>query len=717
MEELAGMIDSIIYANEDTGFTVAKLLQPSQKETHCIVGCLPGVQPGETITCKGNWKRHPQYGRQFDIESFEIRRPTDLKGIQKYLASGLIRGIGPIYAKKIVEKFGINTLEVLDQTPLALLEIPGIGEKRIEKISQHWKEQTDIRDVMIFLRSHDVKPSLARKIFKKYGKESIKIIERNPYQLSKEISGIGFKSVDQIASNLGISVDSPFRIDAAISHALKEMNLQGHVCYPKDLLLLAVEKLTSIPIAAIETRLHALIEQKLIIMETIDKPLIWSRPLFLLEQGIVSELARITMGTSTIRAIDTEKALFWIQKKQGIQFAEAQKQAILTSLSEKIHVITGGPGTGKSTITRAILSIAEKLTSNIILGAPTGRAAKRLSEITWKKAFTIHSLLEFDFITGGFKKNRNNPISCDLIILDESSMIDTALLYYLLRALPNSTKVIFIGDVDQLPSVGPGSILQDIIESKRFRTTKLTAIFRQSENSRIVINAHSIKEGIFPDLSWKEPSDFFFYPVDEPNRILGEALYQITELLPTKYSFDPKKDIQLLSPMKKGVLGVENFNHLLQQKLNPSNSPLQIMGRSFHEGDKVMQIRNNYNKKVYNGDIGIVQTINREEQSLYVLFDIGSIAYDFSELDEIYLAYAVSVHKYQGSECPCVVIPIHMSHYMLLFKNLIYTAITRGKKQVVIIGSKKALAVAIKKNDSMLRYTGLQYFLERSLSR
>ena len=462
--------------------------------------------------------------------------------------------------------------------------------------------------------------------------------------------------------------------------------------------------------------MHALIEQKLLIMEVIDKPLIWYRPLFLLEQGIVSELSRITMGTSTIRAIDAEKALFWIQKKHGIQFAQAQKQAILTSLSEKIHVITGGPGTGKSTITRAILSIAEKLTSNIILAAPTGRAAKRLSEITWKKAFTIHSLLEFDFITGSFKKNRNNPISCDLIILDESSMIDTALLYYLLRALPSSTKLIFIGDVDQLPSVGPGSILQDIIESKRFRTTKLTAIFRQSENSRIVINAHSIKEGVFPDLSWKEHSDFFFYPVDEPNRILGEAIHQITELLPTKYSFDPKKDIQLLSPMKKGLLGVENFNHLLQQKLNPSNSPLQIMGRSFHEGDKVMQIRNNYNKKVYNGDIGIVQTINREEQTLSVLFDIGLITYDFSELDEIYLAYAVSVHKYQGSECPCIVIPIHMSHYMLLFKNLIYTAITRGKKQVVIIGSKRALAVAIKKNDSMLRYTGLQYFLEKSLS-
>lgn len=716
MENLAGMIDSIVYANEDTGFTVAKLLQPSQKETHCIVGCLPGVQPGETITCKGNWKRHPQYGRQFDIESFEIRRPTDLKGIQKYLASGLIRGIGPVYAKKIVEKFGINTLEVLDQTPPALLEIPGIGEKRIEKISQHWKEQTDIRDVMIFLRSHDVKPSLARKIFKKYGKESIQIIERNPYQLSKEISGIGFKSVDQIAHNLAISVDSPFRIDAAISHALKEMNLQGHICYPKDLLLLAVEKLTSIPIAAIEERVHALIEQKLLVMEVIDKPLVWSRPLFLLEKGIVSELARIKMGTSTIRTIDAEKALFWIQKKQAIQFAEAQKQAILTSLAEKIHVITGGPGTGKSTITRAILSIAEKLTSNIILAAPTGRAAKRLSEITWKKAFTIHSLLEFDFLTGSFKRNRNNPISCDLIILDEASMIDTALLYYLLRALSNSTKLIFIGDVDQLPSVGPGSILQDIIESKRFRITKLTAIFRQSENSRIVINAHSIKEGIFPDLSWKERSDFFFYPVDEPNRILGEVLHQITELLPTKYSFDPKKDIQLLSPMKKGLLGVENFNHLLQQKLNPSNSPLQIMGRSFHEGDKVMQIRNNYNKKVYNGDIGIVQTINREEQSLSVLFDIGLIAYDFSELDEIYLAYAVSVHKYQGSECPCVVIPIHMSHYMLLFKNLVYTAITRGKKQVIIIGSKRALSIAIKKNDSILRYTGLQYFLEKSLS-
>lgn len=714
MEEIAGMIDSIVYTNEDTGFTVAKLLQPNQKKTHCIVGCLPGVQSGETITCRGSWKRHPQYGRQFDIESFEIRRPTDLKGIQKYLASGLIRGIGPVYAKKIVERFGINTLEILDQNPFSLMEIPGIGEKRIEQISQHWKEQTEIRDVMIFLRSHDVKPSLARKIFKKYGKESIQIIEKNPYQLAKEISGIGFKSVDQIAQNLGIPSDSPFRIDSAISHALKETNLQGHVCYPKDLLLTAVEKLTSIPILKIEERLLTLIQQKLLIMETIEKPLIWSRPLFMLEQGIVEELSRIKGGLSTLRAIDIDKALFWIQKKQGLQFAEAQKQAIRASLSEKIHIITGGPGTGKSTITRAILTIAEKLTSNIILAAPTGRAAKRLTEITWKKAFTIHSLLEFDFATGGFKKNRNNPIVCDLIIIDESSMIDTSLLYYLLRALPDSTKLIFIGDVDQLPSVGPGSILQDIIESKQFCITKLTAIFRQSENSRIVTNAHSIKEGIFPDLSWKEQSDFFFYPVDEPERILGEVLYQITEFLPNKFSLDPKKDIQLLSPMKKGLLGVENFNHLLQQKLNPSSSPLQIMGRCFHIGDKVMQIRNNYNKKVYNGDIGTIQAIDREEQTLSIQFDMNCVTYDFSELDEIYLAYAVSVHKYQGSECPCVVIPIHMSHYMLLFKNLLYTAITRGKRQVVIIGSKRALAVAIKKNDSMLRYTGLKTFLKRA---
>lgn len=712
MEEIAGMIDSIIYSNEDTGFTVAKLLQPNQKEIHCIVGCLPGVQSGETITCKGSWKRHPQYGRQFDIQSFEIRRPTDLKGIEKYLASGLIRGIGPVYAKKIVEYFGINTLEVLDQTPYSLLNIPGIGEKRIQKISQHWNEQTEIREVMIFLRSHDVKPSLARKIFKKYGKDSIQILQKNPYQIAKEIAGIGFKSVDQIAHNLGISCDSPCRIDSAISHTLKEINLQGHVCYPKDLLLTAVEKLTSVSASKIEERLLHLIEQKLVIAETIEQPLIWSRSLYRLEQGIVEELFRIKRGISNIRAIDIPKALFWIQKKQGIQFAEAQKEAIRASLSEKIHIITGGPGTGKSTITRAILTIAEKLTTKIILAAPTGRAAKRLTEITWKKAFTIHSLLEFDFTNGGFKKNRTNPIFCDLIIIDESSMIDTSLLYYLLRALPDSAKVIFIGDVDQLPSVGPGKILQDIIECKKFSITKLTAIFRQSENSRIVTNAHSIKEGIFPDLSWKENSDFYFYPVDEPERILGEVIYQMTEFVPKKFFLDPKQDIQLLSPMKKGLLGVENFNHLLQQKLNPSSSPLQIMGRSFHQGDKVMQLRNNYNKKVYNGDIGTIQSIDREEQTLSIQFDMLSVSYDFSELDEIYLAYAVSIHKYQGSECPCVIIPIHMSHYMLLFKNLIYTAITRGKRQVIIIGSKRALAVAIKRNDSIMRYTGLKKFLQ-----
>lgn len=713
MEELAGTIENIIFSSEDSGFTVARLKIPRERDTRLIVGSMPGVQPGETITCKGQWKRHPQYGSQFEVLSFEIRAPTDVAGIQKYLESGLIKGIGPVYAAKIVERFGVNTLEVIDRNPRDLLEVPGIGKKRVDIIEKHWEEQKSIRDVMIFLRSHEVKPSLAQKIYKAYGEQSIAKVKENPYDLARHLFGVGFKSADKIAQNLGIAKDSDVRIDAGIEHVLWELSSQGHVCYPKNQLLEAVEKIIEVESAFIAKRIDALLEEKRIVEEAFaEGPMIWIKPLFLFEVGIVRELGRILGCPANVRTINAEKALEWVQKKHSLQFASAQKKAVVQSFAEKVHIITGGPGTGKSTITNAILAIAEKLTDQILLAAPTGRAAKRLSEITGKKASTIHSLLEFDFNQGGFKRNQKNPLACELLIIDEASMIDTQLMYHLLKAVPSHSKIILIGDVDQLPSVGPGNVLKDLIEAKKIAVTRLTEIFRQAQNSKIVINAHRVNQGVFPDLSFQKESDFFFYSLDDPQRILGELMYQVTEVLPAEHSLHVTNDIQVLAPMKKGILGTENLNYQLQQRLNPSDKPLTLMGRSFHLHDKVMQIRNNYNKGVYNGDVGTIIAISQEDKQLIVAFETLDVVYEFSEIDELTLAYAVSVHKYQGSECPCIVMPVHTSHYMLLFRNLLYTAITRGKRFVILIGTKKAVAMAINKNDAIKRYTGLCHFLQ-----
>ncbi len=717
MEELAGTIENIVFTSEESGFTVARLKIPRQQDTRLIVGSMPGVQPGETITCKGSWKRHPQYGSQFEVCSFEIRAPTDIAGIQKYLESGLIKGIGPVYAAKIVEQFGINTLEIIDHYPQSLLKIQGIGQKRIDIITKHWNDQKSIRDVMIFLRSHGVKPSLAQKIYKAYGDQSIEKVQENPYELAKHLFGVGFKSADKIAQNLGIAKDSPVRVDAGIEHVLWELSNQGHVCHPKNELILAVEKTLEVSQELIEERLSALVLEKRIIEECFEEPFIWIKPLYLFEKGIIREICRILSHQTALRSIDAHKALDWVQRKLFLQFASGQRLAIMQSFIDKMHIITGGPGTGKSTITNAILSIAEKLTDRILLAAPTGRAAKRLSEITRRKASTIHSLLEFDFTHGGFKKNGKDPLACDLIILDEVSMIDTQLMYHLLKAIPSHCKVILIGDVDQLPSVGPGNVLKDLIESQTLGVTRLTEIFRQAGNSQIVVNAHKVNKGIFPDLSWKEQSDFYFYPLEDPQRILGELIYQVTEVIPNKYSLDIIRDIQVLAPMKRGILGTENLNDQLQQKINPSANPLSLMGRNFHENDKVMQLRNNYHKGVYNGDVGTITQICREEKQLSVLYDVGEVLYDFTEIDELTLAYAASVHKYQGSECPCIVMPIHTGHYMLLFKNLLYTAMTRGKKYVILIGMKRAIAMAIHKDDAIKRYTGLLHFLREEVKK
>jgi exodeoxyribonuclease V alpha subunit len=705
MEEIYGFIDSIVFTESEKGFTVARLKEPKKKEPTCIVGIMPSVQPGETIRCKGGWKIHPEYGQQFEVKSFSIQAPSDLVGIQKYLESGMIKGIGMVYAGRIVKCFGLDTLEVIDKDPERLLEVPGIGDKRVEKIKTCWQEQQSIREVMIFLRGHGISPSYAQKIFKNYGDQSIEKVCSNPFQLAKEIRGIGFKTADSIAQGLNISKDSPARIDAGIEHTLWELSNDGHVCFPMQNLIPAVEEILQVPKEQIEKRIDALIKKQDLVQQN---DIVWIRPLFLTEIGIARELSRLTLAMCRIRAVDVKKALDWVQQKLKIELAPEQKIAVEQGVKEKVLIVTGGPGTGKSTITKAILAISEKITPRILLAAPTGRAAKRMTEITGKKAFTIHSLLEIDFATGKFKRNKDHPLSCDLFIIDEASMIDTQLMNHLLKAIPNEARVIFIGDVDQLPSVGPGNVLKDLIQSERIAVIQLKKIFRQAAGSLIITNAHRINHGQFPDITFHPRGDFQFIEEENPEEIVKIILDLIANRLPKIYRFHRFDDIQVLSPMKRGLIGSENLNTVLQQQLNPSSTPLFRFGRYFHVGDKVMQIRNNYEKEIYNGDVGKIIEIDLTDQTLKVGFDSKIVSYSFIEIDELILAYAVSIHKYQGSECPCVIIPVHTSHFKMLFRNLLYTGLTRGKKRVIFVGTKKALAIAIHNEEVLKRHTGLK---------
>jgi exodeoxyribonuclease V alpha subunit len=705
MEEIYGYIESIVFSESERGFTVAKLKEPRKKELTWIVGIMPSAQPGETIRCRGGWKFHPEYGQQFEVASFELERPSDLLGIQKYLESGMIKGIGRVYAERIVKCFGLQTLEVIDNTPERLLEVSGLGSKRVEKIRACWHQQQAIREVMIFLRGHGVSPSFAQKIYKAYGDRSIEKVRHNPFQLAKEIHGIGFKSADAIAKGLGIPNDSAARIDAGVEHTLWELGNEGHVCYPLQDLVPEAEAILQVSAELIMKRIEELgIRQELIV----QNGTVWVRPLYLAEVGIAREFARLMQSFCVLRAVNVPKAIEWVEQQLHIGLAPEQKSAVGLGVQEKLLIVTGGPGTGKSTITKAILAITEKISSRIILAAPTGRAAKRMTEITGKKAFTIHSLLETDFATGKFKRNRNNPLSCDLIIVDEASMIDTQLMNHLLKAIPSETRVIFIGDIDQLPSVGPGNVLKDIIFSERVGVVQLKKIFRQAAGSMIITNAHRINQGEFPDISWNPRGDFQFIEAENPEDVVKIIVDLVADKLPQSHRFHRFDEIQVLSPMKRGLVGAENLNVVLQQKLNPSPTPLLRMGRCFHVGDKVMQIRNNYEKEVYNGDVGRIIEIDVSEETLKVVFDGKMVSYEFLEIDELVLSYAVSIHKYQGSECPCIIIPVHTSHYMMLFRNLLYTGLTRGKKRVVLVGTKKALAIAIRNEEVLKRHTGLK---------
>ncbi len=710
MPQITGHIERITFSNPESGFTVAKMQEEGKQGLTCLVGSMPGIRPGETVRVEGEWKNDPAHGWQFAVSSLRVQAPATVLGIKKYLGSGLVDGIGPVYADRIVAQFGPQTLDIIDEQPNRLLEVEGIGKGRLKKIKACWNEQRCVREVMVFLQGHGVTPAFAQKIYKAYGEESLLRVRDNPYCLARDIFGVGFKTADQIAQQLGIEKEAPRRIEAGIEHVLDELASSGHVCYPLAPFYEEAQGILEAPPELIASQVDLLLEQKRVVVE---EGRIWLKALYMTEVGIAQELGRLQKGRCKMRQIDTEKAAEWAQDKLRMRLASEQKRAVEQALSDKVQIITGGPGTGKSTITRAILLITSYLTHRILLAAPTGRAAKRMSEITGRGAKTIHSLLEFDFRKGGFKRGHDNPLSCDLLVVDEASMIDTSLMYSLLKALPDHARVIFVGDIDQLPSVGPGNVLGDLIDSELLPVTRLNHIFRQAAGSKIITNAHRIRKGVFPDFEYDKESDFFFIEEEDPEALQRTLVDLVKRRLPTGYGLNPIEQIQVLAPMRRGIIGTEQLNIALQEALNPTGESLFRFGRQYRVKDKVMQIRNNYDKEVFNGDVGIIDSIDTIEQKLVVMIDSMPIEYEFSDLDELVPAYAVSVHKYQGSECPCIVMPVHTTHFKLLQRNLLYTGVTRGKKLVILLGTKKAVALALQNDEANKRYTGLQDALRR----
>ena len=721
---LSGQIEKITFANEETGFTIARVKVPGRHEPVTVVGTLMAPMPGEILDMHGEWSNHPRFGIQFKVHDYKTRVPATVFGIRKYLGSGMIKGLGPVMAGRIVDKFGKKTLDVIDNQIQRLAEVAGIGEKRIAMITQAWAAQSEIRDVMLFLQGHGVSSGYAAKIFKQYGNQSIAVVKQNPYRLATEIFGIGFLTADQIAGKLGFENDSKLRVEAGILYVLNQLSDEGHVYFPYQPLISKSCGILGVDREPVVQALgHLALDQKIVIEdinETLDvfkenHKAVYLARFHLCETGIARRLKALVAGTKSLRDIDTNKAVDWVQGQLSITLAENQIKAIVWAVKNKVMVITGGPGTGKTTIINAVLKIFVRLKAAIMLAAPTGRAAKRMTEATGFAAKTIHRLLEYSLQKGGFQRNENKPLDCDVLVIDESSMIDTLLMYHLLKAVPTFATLILVGDINQLPSVGAGNVLADIIASSAVPVATLDKIFRQAQTSQIVVNAHRINQGLAPSVNAGQAADprndFYFIDQEDPDQVLDIIVELCKNRIPQRFGFDPVDDIQVLTPMHRGSVGAGNLNQQLQTALNPGEGGVTRGERTYRINDKVMQIRNNYDKEVFNGDIGRIRAIAWESREVTVTIDGRDIAYDFGDLDEIVPAYAISVHKSQGSEYPVVIIPIVTQHYILLQRNLIYTAVTRGKKLVVIVGSRKAMAIGVNNNKTRQRYTRLKYRL------
>ena len=720
-DSLSGLIERVTFFNEDTGFAVLKVKAKGHRDLVSVVGSVPSANAGEWVTAEGRWVQDREFGQQFRAEMLTSTAPTTREGIEKYLGSGMVKGIGPVYAKKLVARFGETIFDIIEKESARLEEVDGVGPKRRHIIKAAWAEQKAIRRIMIFLHSNGVSTSRAVRIYKTYGENAIEALQADPYRLAKDIHGIGFKTADQIAQKMGIPVDSLLRACAGLTHVLLEATGEGHCALPLETLKDEAGKLLLVDEKIVTEGLERTLARQDLIQEKIgENELIFLPRLRRAEELIAARIKNLCGSPPHYPAIDVEKAIDWAQQKTGKILAPSQREAVRQALRSRGLIITGGPGVGKTTLVNTILRILRAKKVKCLLCAPTGRAAKRLSETTGFQAATIHRLLEVDPAHGSFLRNEARPLDCDLLVVDECSMVDVPLMSQVVRALPSAASLLLVGDVDQLPSVGPGSVLRHLIESGVMPVVRLTEVFRQAARSRIITTAHQINQGFLPEFASQDAeTDFFFIDRAEPEQIATTLVGMVQRRIPAKFGLDAIRDIQVLCPMNRGSLGIRELNVQLQSVLNPPRADetgVEKFGWQFRVRDKVIQTENNYDKDVFNGDIGQITRIDPTEREVVIRFEQREVTYDYGELDEIALAYAITIHKSQGSEFPAVVIPLAMQQYLLLQRNLVYTGITRGKKLVVVIGQRKALAMAVKNNRTDQRCSGLLFRLTNDIA-
>src|ERR1700674_11285 len=713
-EVLAGLVERVTYHNVENGFCVLRAKARGHRDVVTVVGHAATIAAGEWITASGEWVNDRTHGQQFKARFLRTSPPTSADGIEKYLSSGMIRGIGPTYAKKLLRAFGEKGFDIIEATPDRLLEVDVIGPVRASRITAPWAEQKAVREIMVFLHSHGVGTARAVRIYKTYGPDAIQVMTENPYRLARDIRGIGFKTADAIAMKLGIEKTAMVRVRAGISYALTEAMDEGHCGLPTEELITLAEKLLEVPQELIRTALELELEERTVVADRVgETPCVFLAGLYRAERGIAERLTRLANGPLPWSWIDPDKALPWVEERIGVALAESHDAAIRLALLSKVVVMTGGPGVGKTTIVNAILRILAAKGTNLLLCAPTGRAAKRMTEASGFEAKTIHRLLEVDPKGGGFKRSDDNPLDCDLLVVDETSMVDVLLMQAPMKAVPDNAALLIVGDIDQLPSVGPGQVLADVISSGAVPMVRLTEVFRQAAQSRIITSAHRINQGSIPDLSPPgTESDFYFVQAEDPETAVGRIIELVKTRIPRRFGLDPIRDIQVLCPMNRGGVGARSLNIELQAALNPAgDNKVERFGWTFAPGDKVMQIENDYDKEVYNGDIGYIDGVDADAGEIVATFDGRSVTYGFGELDTLVPAYAATIHKSQGSEYPAVIIPTLTQHYAMLQRNLLYTGVTRAKRLVVLVGQKKAIATAVHGVTGRHRWSRLRDWL------
>jgi len=725
LETLEGAVERVTYHNAENGYSVVRL-RPRRGDIITVVGNLPEIQPGESLRLTGSWARHPEWGVQFKAVTCQQVLPATIEGLRRYLGSGLVKGVGPRMAERIVQAFGLDTLRVLDEDPGQLLSVPGIGRKRVQDITRAWQAQQSIKEVMVFLQSHGVHTALAVKIYKQYGNDAVAIVQHDPYRLAREVYGIGFLTADKIATHMGLPQDADSRVEAGVFYALSKQSEEGHIYAPRDALTKKAAELLKVDAALVSAALDRLGAAREIVVETLplpapagaeprEEPAVYLKPLYHAEVGAANSLRAMlanphTRLGHTFQGHDWPRLFKRLATLPGmtVEFSEQQQLAIRTALSHKVTILTGGPGTGKTTAMRGLIAALEAHHHTYALAAPTGRAAKRLSEATGRNAMTIHRLLGFTL--DGFQHDADNPLAADMVIIDETSMLDLLLANHLFKAVPRDAHLLLVGDIDQLPSVGPGNVLRDLIASERMPVVRLETIFRQAAQSLIIVNSHRVRQGQ-PLQTPRDARDFFFFVKDDPTAAADEIVDLVARRIPAKFGLDPRNDIQVLSPMYRGDAGVTELNRRLQAALNPPapDKPERAYGagRVYRAGDRVMQTRNAYDREVFNGDIGRITSIDPEDQTLIATIDGRPVEYDWSNVDELVHAYACSTHRAQGGEYPAVVIACLTQHYMFLQRNLLYTAITRAKQLAVIVGSRQAVAMSLRNNKIAERWAAL----------